>query len=89
MWIAKCLLLAVASIVVAWDPVRPGALVRDIGKLLIVDESVRLILNFANVSHVEESIADIEKGMTLVETRLCDVNTNETDDEIWDGNRQS
>ncbi len=59
MWIAKCLLLAVASIVVAWDPVRPGALVRDIGKLLIVDETVRL--NFANVSHVEESIDDIEK----------------------------
>ncbi len=76
MWIAKCLLLAVASIAVAWDPVRLGALVRDIGRLLIVDESVRLILNFANVSHVEESIDDIEKGMKLVETRLSDVNTS-------------
>lgn len=41
-----CMMLAVVSIAVAWDPVRPGALVKHVGVVIIVDQSVRVLLKF-------------------------------------------
>ncbi len=59
-----------ASIVLAWNPGRPGALVPDVGKLMIVDESIRAFSNFAVVSHVGKTIAETEKELKLVKTQM-------------------
>ncbi len=41
MWMLRCMLLV--SVVVAWDPVQPRALVKQVGDLIIVNESVRVV----------------------------------------------
>ncbi len=33
--------LAIVALATAWDPVRPGALVKKVGDMIIVDQSVR------------------------------------------------
>ncbi len=74
MWLIKCLLLVTASLVFAWDPVRPGALVRKVGKLMIVDESIRVILNVANVSSIKDTLDHIDEGMIQVKSQLDESN---------------
>ena len=70
MWMVKVLLLTVASLALAWNPVRPGALVRKVGQLMIVDESIRVILNFSNVTHITYALNNIDKGMKLIKVQL-------------------
>ena len=60
------LLLLLATIVSSWDPVRPGALVRKTGKVFIVNESVRVILKLDNVTHMDESLGNVRKGLDTV-----------------------
>ena len=76
MWLVKWLLLGITTVVLAWNPVRPGALIQDIGKLMIVDESVRVFVNFANVSHVGETISEIEEGLKLVKSHMYGIPKN-------------
>ncbi len=39
-----------AALVSAWDPVRPGALVRRVGDMIVVNQSVRILLKLENVT---------------------------------------
>ena len=64
-----CLIFTVA-LTTAWDPVRPGALIRRIGELIVVNENVRIKLTLSNVSHVKEDVESIKRGLVLVRTRL-------------------
>ena len=73
MWMLRCLLLI--SVVVAWDPVRPGALVKQVGDMIIVNESVRVVLNFKNVTKVRGVLSDIEKGLTKIKDKLVNLET--------------
>ncbi|RUM31239.1 MAG: hypothetical protein DSY42_03130, partial [Aquifex sp.] len=73
MWIIKCMLLA--SVVVAWDPARPGALVEQVGDLIIINESVRVILNFKNVTRISESMSNIENGLKMVKNKIQEMET--------------
>ena len=50
MKLLSCLLLA--TLIAAWDPVRPDVLVRKIGNMIIVNQSVRIVLHFDNVTYV-------------------------------------
>ncbi len=54
----KCLILEVASVVFVWNPVRPGALVKKVGNMMIVNQSVRILLSFENVTHVRDTTVD-------------------------------
>ncbi len=47
----KCLVLVAATVVFAWDPVRLGALVKKVVNMMIVNQSVRILLSFENVTH--------------------------------------
>ncbi len=38
------MILAVASLATAWNPVRPGALVRKVGDMITANQSVRVLL---------------------------------------------
>ncbi len=70
MWMVKCLLLVVASVVFAWDPVRPGALVKKVGNMMIVNQSVRILLSFENVTHVRDTLITVQDGIKIVKDRL-------------------
>ena len=70
--VACLLLVAIAS---AWDPVRPGALVRRIGDMIIINQSVRLLLNFENVTHIKDALVNIQEGINVGKDRL---NKNDT-----------
>ncbi len=50
--------LAIVALATAWDPVRPGALVRKIGDMIIVYHSVRVLLKFDNITVVRENVTD-------------------------------
>ncbi len=50
MKVVACMFLA--DIVAAWEPVRPGALVRKVGDMIIVNQSVRILLKLENVTYV-------------------------------------
>ena len=69
-----CMLLA--AIVVAWDPVRPGALVKKVGDLSVVNQSVRILLKLENVTYIRDSIQSIEKGLNTVNEKLQDNKIN-------------
>ena len=47
MRLLACLLIATK--IAALDPVRPGVLVKKIGDLIIINQSVRIALEFSNV----------------------------------------
>ncbi len=49
-----CILLA--TLVTAWDLVRPGVLVKKIGDMFIINQSVRIVLCLDNVTHIRDMI---------------------------------
>ncbi len=55
----RCMLLI--SVVVSWDPVWPRALMRQVGALVIVNESVRVVLNFRKVTRIGDTSSNIVK----------------------------
>ncbi len=65
-----CMFLAIVALLAAWDPVRPGTLVRKIGDMIIVNQSVRVLLKFDNISVVRENIRHINHGIQMVKDKL-------------------
>ncbi len=57
-----CKFLAIVALAAAWDPVRPGALVRKVGDMIIVNQSVRVLLKFDNISIVRENVGQVYRG---------------------------
>ncbi len=60
-----CMFLAIIALTVDWDPVRPGALVRKVGDMIIVNQSVRVLLKFDNLSIVRENVGHINQGILV------------------------
>ncbi|MPC35270.1 hypothetical protein E2C01_028689 [Portunus trituberculatus] len=54
----------------AWDPVRHGTLVRRAGDMIIFSQSVRILMNFENVTQIRNSLATIEEGVKSVNIDL-------------------
>ena len=63
-------MLGILALAVAWDPVRPGALVKQVGDMIIVDQSVRVILKFDNINAVRENVKQINQGIQLVKEKM-------------------
>ncbi len=57
-----CMFLAIVALAAAWDPVRPGTLVRKVGDMIIVNQSVRVLLKFDNISIVRENVGQVYRG---------------------------
>ncbi len=70
MWMVKCILLVVASVVLSWDPVRSGALVKKVGNMMTVNQSVRILLSFENVTHVRDTLTTVQDCIKIVKDRL-------------------
>ena len=68
MKLLACLLLA--TLIAAWDPVRPGVLVRKIRNMIIVNQSVRIVLHFDNVTYVRHNLKVINHGLERVADKL-------------------
>ncbi len=64
------MMLAVASLATAWNPVRSGALVKKLGDMIIVNQSVRVLLKFDNTSIVPENVRHINHGIQIVKDKL-------------------
>ncbi len=65
-----CMFLA--AIVAAWDPVRPGALVRKVGDMIIVNQSVRILLKLENVTYVRDNLNIIKQSLSTVTNKLIE-----------------
>ena len=68
MRLLACLLIA--TIIAAWDPVRPGVLVKKIGDLIIINQSVRITLEFSNVTYVRDNLKVINQGLKIAQEKL-------------------
>ncbi len=64
------LFLAIVALALVWDPVRPRALVKRIGDLVIVNQSVRMLLKLDNISIVPENVGHINQGIQMVKDEL-------------------
>ncbi len=65
-----CMFLAMIALTTAWDPVRPGALVKRLGGLIIVNQSVKVLLKFDNISTVRKNVGHINQGIQMVKDQL-------------------
>lgn len=74
MKLLTCILLA--SVIAAWDPVRPGTLIKKVGDMFIINQSVRIILHFNNVTHIRDNIMIINQGLKTVENKVKEQNIN-------------
>ncbi len=61
-----------AALVSARDPVRPGALVRKVGDMIVVNQSVRILLKLENVTYVRDSLHSIKQGLHTVTEKLLE-----------------
>ncbi len=61
-----------AALVSAWDPVRPGALVRKVGDMIVVNQSVRILLKLEDVTYVRDSLHSIKQGLLTVTEKLLE-----------------
>ncbi len=68
MMVVACMFLA--AIAAAWDPVRPGALVRKVGDMIIVNQSVRILLKLENVTYVRDNLDIIKESLNTVTSSL-------------------
>ena len=68
MKLLACLLLA--TLIAAWDLVRLGVLLRKIGNMIIVYQSVRIVLHFDNVTYVRDNLKVISHGLERVADKL-------------------
>ena len=68
-----CMMLAIViSLVVAWDPVRPGALVKQIGNMIVINQSVRVLLKFDNIGTVRENVKQIKQGVQMIKDKMVE-----------------
>ena len=74
MKLLACLL--VATLIAAWDPVRPGVLVKKIGDMIIINQSVRIILHFDNVTYGRDILKVINHGLKLAEEKASEHTKN-------------
>ncbi len=65
-----CMFLAIVALAVAWDPVRPGALVKKLGDMITVNQSVRVLLKFDNINIERENVRQINHGIQIVKDKL-------------------
>ncbi len=65
-----CIFSEIVTLATAWDPVRPGALVRKISNMIIVNHSVRVLLKFDNINGVKENVRHINNGIQMVKDIL-------------------
>ncbi len=65
-----CMFLAIVALATAWDPVRPGALVKRLGDLIIVNQSVKVLLKFDNIS----TVGHINQVIQMVKDQLENCN---------------
>ena len=79
MRLITCMLLA--TLVVTWDPVRPGALVGRAGDMIIVNQSVRILLNLENMTKIRNTLTTIKEGVKNVKNRSQDA--EEPDARLW------
>ncbi len=59
-----------AALVSACDPVRPRALVRKVGDMIVVNQSVRILLKLENITYVRDSLHSIKQGLHTVTEKL-------------------
>ena len=62
--------VAIGSFAVAWDPVRPGALVKPLGEMIIIDHSVRVLLKFDNMNSLRDNVMQINQGIQVVKDKM-------------------
>ena len=48
--------MLLATLVMALDPVRPGALVRRVGNMIIVNQSIRILMNLENITKIRDTL---------------------------------
>ena len=73
--------MLLATLVVTWDPVRPGALVGRAGDMIIVNQSVRILLNLENMTKIRNTLTTIKEGVKNVKNRSQDA--EEPDARLW------
>ncbi len=61
-----------AAIAAAWRPVKPEALVRKVGDIIIVNQSVRILLKLENVTYVRDNIEVIKQSLTTVTSTMVE-----------------
>ncbi len=61
-----------AALVSAWDPVRPGALVRKVGDMIVVNQSGRILLKLQNVTYVRDSLHSVKQELHTVTEKLLE-----------------
>ncbi len=54
----------------AGNPVRPGALVKKVGDMILVNKSVRVLLIFDNINAVRENVKQINEGIQIVKDKM-------------------
>ncbi len=65
-----CMILAIVALAAAGDHVRPGALVKKLGDMIIVNQSVRVLLKFDNIRIVWENVRHFNQGIQMVKAKL-------------------
>ncbi len=65
-----CMFLTLITLAADWDSVRPGALVKKLGDMIIVNQSVRVLLKFDNISIVRENVRHISHDIQMVKDKL-------------------
>lgn len=68
-----CIVL-LATLTSAWDPVRPGALVKKLGDVVIINQSVRVVLEFSNITTVRENVKQISEALDTVKLTIIENN---------------
>ncbi len=61
-----------AELVSAWDPVQARTLVRKVGDMIVVNQSVRILLKLEKVTYVRDSIHSIKRGLHTVIVKLLE-----------------
>ena len=67
--------MLLAFIVVAWDPVQPGALIKEVCDFIIINESVRVILNLEITMAIRNTLSDRQERLKLVKENLIQLQT--------------
>ncbi len=52
--------------------IGPGALVRKVGDMIVVNQSVRILLKHENVTYVRDSLHSIKQGLHTVTEKLLE-----------------
>ena len=63
-----CTLLA--TLIAAWEPVRPGALIREVGHMYIINQSVRVVIHLDNVTLIKDNLNMINQGLRNIDNTM-------------------